>query len=59
MIEALSQRRPVDVEPDVGLPFHLIAAHLGRERPERRALSEDLESDALPDVALRAAIRDE
>src|SRR6185436_16001182 len=57
-VEVLAERRPRDVELDVALALGLVDSHLLGDR-SHRALAEHFEGDALPDVALRAAVSDE
>ena len=59
MIEALSKSGPWDVVLDIRLAFDLIAAHRIGQRTHRRAFTENLERDALVNIALGSAIRDQ
>jgi len=59
MIEPLSKSGPRDVVLDVRLALDLLAAHRVGERTHRRAFTEHLERDALANIALGSAIRDE
>ena len=58
-VEVLAERRPVDVVLDVALLLLAPLSSWRRSGAHRPALAEDLQRDALADVALRPAVRDQ
>src|SRR6266508_5151431 len=57
-LQRLGERRPGDVVLDVTLLLGLLAPHGVVHRTERPAFAEDLQRDALADVALRSTVGD-
>src|SRR5579871_162599 len=58
-LEPLRQRVPCRVVMDVDFLLFVLRAHGVVHRPHRLAFAEDLERDALPEVALRAAVHEQ